>query len=165
MTHDISLFKEVMSRFATGVTVVTGIGDSGPVGFTCQSFASVSLDPPLVVVAPARSSTSWPRIAKSGHFCVNILAETQSDVCARFAVSGESKFSELSWRPAAMTGSPEIEGCLAWIDCRIELVHDAGDHELILGRVLQLHIGEGAPLIFFRRALSGLGDVNARNAT
>jgi 3-hydroxy-9,10-secoandrosta-1,3,5(10)-triene-9,17-dione monooxygenase reductase component len=156
VTEDILLFKEVMSRFATGVTVVTGIDQSEPVGFTCQSFASVSIDPPLVVVAPARSSTSWPKIAKSGHFCVNVLGETQSDVCSRFAVSGGSKFSELSWHSAPISGSPKIEGCIAWIDCRIELVHDAGDHELILGRVLHLALAEGAPLIFFRRALASI---------
>ena len=143
-------FRDAMSRFTTGVTIVAGIEDGQPVGFTCQSFVSLSIEPPYVAVAPARTSTSWPRIARSGHFCVNVLRAEQEDLCRGFAVSGGPKFDGVSWHPAPGTGSPVIEDCLAWVDCRVELVHDAGDHELILGRVLDLGIGEGDPLLFFR---------------
>ena len=145
-------FKDAMSRFATGVTIVSGIDpDSGDaVGFTCQSFVSLSIDPPYVAVAPARTSTSWPRIARTGAFCVNVLGERQEDLCRGFAVSGGPKFDGVPWHPAPGTGAPVIEGTLAWVDCRVELVHDAGDHELILGRVVDLGLGEGSPLLFFR---------------
>jgi 3-hydroxy-9,10-secoandrosta-1,3,5(10)-triene-9,17-dione monooxygenase reductase component len=147
---DAARFKEAMSCFATGVSIVSGIDGGEPVGFTCQSFMSLSLDPPYVAVAPARTSTSWPRIARTGAFCVNVLSEDQEELCKGFAVSGGPKFDGVPWRPAPGTGSPVIEGSLAWVDCRVELVHDAGDHELILGRVLDLGVGEGSPLLFFR---------------
>ena len=150
MTFDMAKFKEAMSTFATGITVVAGIEDGDPVGFTCQSFVSLSIDPPYIAVAPARTSTSWPRIAKAGSFCVNVLSEHQRELCQGFAVSGGNKFDGVAWSPAPETGSPLIEGSLAWVDCSVELVHDAGDHELIIGRVLDLDVGEGLPLLFFR---------------
>lgn len=150
MTFDMAKFKEAMSTFATGITVVAGIEDGDPVGFTCQSFVSLSIDPPYIAVAPARTSTSWPRIAKAGSFCVNVLGEHQRELCQGFAVSGGNKFDGVAWSPAPETGSPLIEGSLAWVDCSVELVHDAGDHELIIGRVLDLDVGEGLPLLFFR---------------
>lgn len=147
---DTDLFKAAMGRFTTGVTIVAGIDDGQPVGFTCQSFLSLSIDPPYVAVAPARTSTSWPRIARSGSFCVNVLTDAQEELCRGFAVSGGPKFDGVDWHPAPGTGSPVIGGSLAWVDCGVELVHDAGDHELILGRVLDLGVGEGTPLLFFR---------------
>ena len=151
-SFDVARFKDAMGRFATGVTIVAGVDGDEPVGFTCQSFVSLSLDPPYVAVAPARTSTSWPRIARSGSFCVNVLHEDQEELCRGFAVSGGPKFRGVEWHPAPGTGSPVIEGSLAWVDCRVELVHDAGDHELILGRVLDLGVreGEGWPLLFSR---------------
>jgi len=147
-------FKDAMSRFATGVTVVAGVEDGEPVGFTCQSFISLSLDPPFVAVAPARTSTSWPRIARAGSFCVNVLGDHQRELCRGFAVSGGPKFEGVNWHPAPITGAPLIEDSLAWVDCKVELVHDAGDHELIIGRVLELGTGEGSPLLFFRSNLA-----------
>jgi 3-hydroxy-9,10-secoandrosta-1,3,5(10)-triene-9,17-dione monooxygenase reductase component len=152
VSFDSGLFKQAMGTFATGVTIVSGIEDGGPVGFTCQSFMSLSIDPPFIGVAPARTSTSWPRIAKGGIFCVNVLSTHQSLLGQAFAVSGGDKFDGVAWRPAPATGAPVIDGCLAWVDCRLELVHDAGDHELIIGRVLDLGVeaGDGSPLLFFR---------------
>ena len=157
---DTAQFKDAMSRFTTGVTIVSGIDDGEPVGFTCQSFVSLSIEPPIIAVAPARTSTSWPRIAGSGSFCVNVLSEDQEALCKGFAVSGGTKFAGVDWHPAPGTGSPVIEGSLAWVDCRVELVHDAGDHELILGRVLDLGAAEGSPLLFFR---SGFATVSHDN--
>jgi 3-hydroxy-9,10-secoandrosta-1,3,5(10)-triene-9,17-dione monooxygenase reductase component len=151
MAFDVGQFKDAMSRFATGVTIVSGLEDGQPVGFTCQSFVSLSIDPPFVAVAPARTSTSWPRIATAGSFCVNVLGEHQQEVCQGFAVSGGDKFVGVDWHPAPVTGAPVIEGSLAWVDCHVELVHDAGDHELIIGKVLDLGSGEGSPLLFYRR--------------
>jgi 3-hydroxy-9,10-secoandrosta-1,3,5(10)-triene-9,17-dione monooxygenase reductase component len=147
---DTGQFKDALGRFATGVTIVSGIEAGEPVGFTCQSFVSLSIDPPYVAVAPARTSTSWPRIARSGSFCVNVLAEDQEELCMGFAVSGGAKFAGVAWHPAPATGSPVIEGSLAWVDCDVTLVHDAGDHELILGHVRGVGVGEGSPLLFYR---------------
>ncbi len=156
-------FREVMGHFATGVTVVTGIDPSGPAGFTCQAFAPLSLDPPLVAVAPAKTSMSWPRIASVGVFCVNVLSEAQEELCRRFAVSGGDKFMGVRWRHTPK-GAPLIEGALAWAECALVRVHDAGDHELVIGRVLGLGTGDGGgggagaarPLLFYRGRF-GLG--------
>ena len=153
VTFDTATFKEALGRFVTGVTVVTALEDEEPVGFTCQSFVSLSLEPPLVALAPAKSSTSWPRIAKAGSFCVNVLGHHQQEVCRKFAVSGGDKFAGVAWHRAA-GGAPIIEGSLAWVNCRLELIHDAGDHELVIGRVLDLGLGEGSPLLFYKSALS-----------
>ncbi len=150
MGIDLERFKEAMSRFATGITVVAGMEDGHPVGFTCQAFVSLSIDPPFVAVAPARTSTSWPRIARAGTFCVNVLADHQEELCRGFAVSGGDKFDGVDWHPAPASGSPVLDGSLAWVDCEVELVHDAGDHELIIGKVLDLGTADGWPLLFFR---------------
>lgn len=141
--------RRVLGSFATGVVVVTGDVDGGPVGFACQSFASVSLDPPLVLFCPAHTSTSWPRIATTGRFAANVLAADQRDVCARFATSGVDKFAGLDWTPTAW--GPALAGTLASVLCTVEQVHPAGDHDIVVGRVQQLvtHREDG-PLLFFR---------------
>lgn len=146
-------FREVLGRFATGVTVVTAFEDGVPVGFTCQAFASLSLQPPMVVLAPAKTSTSWPRMVKAGAFCVNILTDEQRAVSEAFAESREDKFKGVPWHFGA-AGTPVVDGCLAWVECALGAVHDAGDHELVTGRVLELGVSEGNPLIFYR---SGYG--------
>lgn len=149
---DTRTFRDVLGHFASGVTVVTAVTDDGPVGFTCQSFTSLSLDPPLVALAPGKSSTSWPRIAAAGAFCVNILEADQAELCRSFAVSGTEqgdKFAGIGWSPAR-SGAPVLQGVLAWVDCTLLAVHDAGDHELVLGRVIDLGVGDGEPLLFYR---------------
>jgi len=143
-------FRQVLGHFTTGVTVVTAAGPDGPVGLAVGSFASVSLDPALVAFFPDKGSSSWPQIEASGHFCVNVLAEAQEDVCRRFASKGDDKFRGLGWHSAG-SGAPILEGILAWIDCNIEAVTEAGDHYFVLGRVRDLAVvHDGAPLLFFR---------------
>ncbi|MBW3640658.1 MAG: flavin reductase family protein [Actinobacteria bacterium] len=143
--------RRVLGSFASGVVIVTGDDDGSPVGFTCQSFASVSLDPPLVLFCPAHTSLSWPRIRASGRFAVNVLADDQQHVSARFAVKGADKFAGLAWY--ATTWGPAIEGTLATVLCTVEDVHVAGDHDIVVGRVQQLVTHrEDAPLLFFRGA-------------
>jgi 3-hydroxy-9,10-secoandrosta-1,3,5(10)-triene-9,17-dione monooxygenase reductase component len=151
---DEARFREVLGHFATGVTVVTAMEDGEPVGFTCQAFTSLSLDPPMVALAPAKSSTSWPRIAKAGAFCVNILADTQEALCRSFAVSGGDKFASVAWHVGG-AGTPVLEGSLAWAECDLDTIYDAGDHELVVGRVRQLGVGRGSPLIFYRAGFGG----------
>lgn len=149
--------RRVLGSFASGVVIVTGDDDGAPVGFTCQSFASVSLDPPLVLFCPAHTSFSWPRIRTSGRFAVNVLADDQQHVSARFAVKGTDKFTGLAWYETPW--GPAIEGTLATVLCTVQDVHVAGDHDIVVGRVQQLVTHrEDAPLLFFRGAF-GLAPV------
>ena len=115
-------FRDVAGRFASGVTVITGMDDDGPVGFTCQSFHALSLDPPMVVFAVAHTSTSWPRIRASGRCCVNVLSDRQEAVARTFAMSGIDKFAEQRWTPTE-DGNPILEGVLAWFSCTISGIH------------------------------------------
>ncbi|HEX4866724.1 MAG TPA: flavin reductase family protein [Acidimicrobiales bacterium] len=147
---DSARYRQVLGHFPTGVTVITASGDPHPVGMAVGSFSSVSLDPPLVAFFAGRSSSTWPKIEAAGAFCVNILAEDQEGVCRRFASKDEDKFSGLGWTPAG-TGAPLLDGVLAWIDCDIDSVVDAGDHVCVMGKVRDLGVGhDGAPLVFFR---------------
>ncbi|WP_097886737.1 flavin reductase family protein [Streptomyces sp. st140] len=150
-------FRRVLGHFASGVTVVTARDADGPTGFACQSFASLSLDPPLVTFMVARTSTTWPRIARAGVFCVNILGAEQSALCRGFAVSGSDKFAGVAYRDAPATGSPLLDSVPAWIDCRIHAVHTGGDHLIVVGRVEALGAEEeGEPLLFHRGAFGRL---------
>ncbi|MFD8145896.1 flavin reductase family protein, partial [Streptomyces sp. NPDC059708] len=155
-------FRAVLGNFASGVTIITAPpidGEEGPAGFACQSFASLSLDPPLVTFMVARTSTTWPRIARAGVFCVNILGAAQGELCRAFAVSGADKFAGVSHRPAPVTGSPQLDSVPAWIDCRIHAVHTGGDHLIVVGRVEAMGAeGEGEPLLFHKGRFGRLAD-------
>jgi 3-hydroxy-9,10-secoandrosta-1,3,5(10)-triene-9,17-dione monooxygenase reductase component len=136
--------------------VVTALHDDAPVGFTCQSFASLSLDPPLVVIAPSKSSTTFPRIRAAGAFAANILAEEHGELARAFAVSGADKFCGVGWR-AGRAGAPILEGALAWAGCRLVAEHDAGDHTLVVAEVVEIgHAPAGAPLTFYRGGFARL---------
>ncbi|MEW2396804.1 flavin reductase family protein [Streptomyces sp. NPDC046862] len=156
-------FRRVLGSFATGVTVITapappGDGAAGPAGFACQSFSSLSLDPPLVAFMVGRTSTTWPRIARAGVFCVNVLAADQGGLCRGFAVSGADKFAGVAYDAAPATGSPRLAGAAAWIDCGIHAVHTGGDHLIVVGRVETLGTtGETdvPPLLFHRGRFGG----------
>ncbi|MFE2876580.1 flavin reductase family protein [Streptomyces roseus] len=147
-------FRAVLGNFASGVTVITAPaaeGEDGPAGFACQSFASLSLDPPLVTFMVARTSTTWPRIARAGVFCVNILGAEQGGLCRAFAVSGADKFAGVTHTPAPVTGSPQLDAVPAWIDCRVHAVHTGGDHLIVVGRVEAMGAaGEDGPLLFHK---------------
>lgn len=159
-TFDEATFRQVLARFATGVVVVTGSTEDGPAGLTCQSFSSLSLDPPLVLLSTARSSTTWPRIAATGRFAVNVLGADQQDVSSRFAVSGGDKFAEQGWRPGLL-GNPLLDGAIAHVECDIEALHDGGDHEIIVGRVRALEapgIESRSPLVYYRSGYRALVD-------
>ncbi|WP_121708923.1 flavin reductase family protein [Streptomyces sp. E5N91] len=147
---DTATFRSVIGHFCSGVTVVTGQTDDGPVGFTCQGFHSLSLEPALIVLLPGRGSTSWPRIAATGSFCVNVLAGDQEEVSNAFAVSGGDKFGGVDWRPSPY-GSPMIEGAAAWIHCTVDQVHKGGDHWIVVGAVRDLAANaDPDPLLFYR---------------
>ena len=151
-------FRDTLGQFATGVVIATGCLDGTPAGFAAQSFASLSLDPPLVALCPSKTSTSWPKLRDSGHFCINVLSDGQQAVSDLFAQTGIDKFADLAWQPG-QTGSPVLAGVLAYIDCELADELDAGDHTIAIGRVRDLGVLEeqGAPLLFWRGAYGTFG--------
>jgi 3-hydroxy-9,10-secoandrosta-1,3,5(10)-triene-9,17-dione monooxygenase reductase component len=147
-TVDPDRFRTILGHAPSAVVIVTGFGPDGPVGLSVGSFVSVSLDPPLVGFFPAKTSTSWPSIRATGRFCINVLAEDQTDISRKFAVKGGDKFDGVRWSHG-VSGSPVIDNCVAWIDCDVEQELDTGDHMLVLGRVLDLDVARDAhPLVF-----------------
>jgi flavin reductase (DIM6/NTAB) family NADH-FMN oxidoreductase RutF len=143
-------YRTVLGHFATGVTVITATLDGEPIGMAANSFTSVSLDPPLVLFCAAYSSSTWPKIEAAGAFCVNILADDQEDVCRLMATKDVDRFAQVGWRKGP-TGSPILDGVLAHIDCTTDAIHDAGDHAVVVGRVVELEVHhENGPLTFFR---------------
>lgn len=151
---DPARFRHVLGHYPTGVVVVTALDRTGAaIGMTVGSFTSVSLDPPLVAFLPDRNSGSWRALRESGErFCVNVLSAGQEDVCRAVAVRKTDKFHDIEWRPSP-AGNPVINGAVAWIDCVTEQLHDAGDHHIVVGRVLHLQEGDGeTPLLFHQGA-------------
>src|SRR5579871_3776106 len=142
-------FRSVLGRLPTGVVVIAGGESENPSALVVGSFMSVSLQPPLVAVCPAKTSTSWPAIEASGHFCANVLGEGQESLARNFAVSGGDKFAGVGWAPSPATGSPLLDGVAAWIDCRIYERYEGGDHWLVLGEVMELSgLADAGALIF-----------------
>lgn len=144
-------FRRALGQFPTGVAVITAeSAQDGASGMVVSSFTSVSLDPPLVGFLPAKSSTSWPRIERTGSFCVNVLSADQEAVCRRFASKAPDKFEGQTYELGA-TGAPKIAGSVARIHCEIDSVIDAGDHLMVFGAVRELELGESEqPLVFYQ---------------
>lgn len=161
---DPRVFRNVLGRFCTGVTVVTALGQDGaPVGFACQSFTALSLEPPLVLFCPVGGSRTWATIERAGKFCVNVLAEEQRQVCARFGSRAADRFAGTQWY-ASELDLPILADALAAIQCSVVNVVDGGDHLIVVGRVLALAepVGSGRPLLFYRGRYAGLGSTDGR---
>ena len=152
-------FRDVLGHYASGVTVVTTTSGGEPVGMTCQSFTSVSLDPPLVAFLPARQSRAFAAIQRAGHFCVNFLAAGQEAISNQMASSSSTdKFAGVAWQPSPGTGSPLVEGVIGHVDCTVWAVHEAGDHYVVIGKVVEMAVGgSGDPLLYFRGAYRTTG--------
>jgi 3-hydroxy-9,10-secoandrosta-1,3,5(10)-triene-9,17-dione monooxygenase reductase component len=153
-------FRQVLGHFATGVTVITGMHEGEPAGFACQAFTALSLDPPLVLFCPGKTSGTWPRIARIGELGVNFLSAQQRDLARKFGVTATDEFDGVSWTPAR-NGAPILDGVLAWASCTAETVHEAGDHFIVIARVTELgdtrpagsrppETRPGDPLLFYR---------------
>jgi flavin reductase (DIM6/NTAB) family NADH-FMN oxidoreductase RutF len=138
--------RDAFGRFATGVCLVTTIGPEGPVGFTANSFSSVSLDPPLVLWSPARASRRFAAFVAARHYAIHILAHDQSDWTQRFSRAGDG-FSGLG-HSLTDEGIPVLSEALARFDCAAHATHDGGDHAILVGRVLRAVFREGEPLVF-----------------
>jgi 3-hydroxy-9,10-secoandrosta-1,3,5(10)-triene-9,17-dione monooxygenase reductase component len=145
-------FRAILGRFTTGVVAVTALReqDSMPVGLVVNSFTSVSLDPALVLICIAHTSTSWPHVRSAERFCINILGEGQREIGKRFATSGTDKFRGVHWTTSARR-TPILDGAIGWLECSVEAEYPAGDHMVIIARVHDLDAHhDGAPLVFYR---------------
>lgn len=151
-------FRRVLGSLPTGVTVITAHGADGPIGFAANSVTSVSLDPPLMLFCPAKSSSTWPALRDVGAFCINVMASHHREVTGRFAARGTDRFAGVGCvdRP---TG-PALADAVAWIECRLHEEHDAGDHTIVVARVVAIEAAEHAaqPLVFFRGAYGSFHD-------
>jgi flavin reductase (DIM6/NTAB) family NADH-FMN oxidoreductase RutF len=145
--------RDVLGRFATGITVLTSAAGDRAHGMTANSFSSVSLDPPLVLVCIKRGAVMLDTIASNRAFAVSILGADQERVARYFASrerpAGISQFDAVDWMPAPATGAPLLAGALAWLECELESVHDGGDHLIFIGRVLGLGAGDKVNALLF----------------
>jgi 3-hydroxy-9,10-secoandrosta-1,3,5(10)-triene-9,17-dione monooxygenase reductase component len=149
---DDNRFRSVLGHF------ITAVDDDEPVGIAANSFTSLSLDPPLILFCVAHSSSTWPRIERAGTFAVNILGEDHAELSQLFAQRGADRFSATPWR-TGVSGAPVLEDAIAYLDCRFEAEYPGGDHKIIVGRVLDLDMREGArPLLFYRGGYERMHD-------
>ncbi|GAA0950140.1 flavin reductase family protein [Actinocorallia libanotica] len=146
--------RRVLGTFASGVVAVTAVLDGEPVGMACQSFSSLSLEPPLVTFCPGNGSTTWPKIRRAGRFAVNVLAADQEGIC--MALAGPRKFEGVAWEPGG-NGAPLLPGALAWIEADLSAELPGGDHSIVIGAVTALAAErDAAPLLFFRSSFGSL---------
>ena len=153
-------FKEAVSRFATGVTVVGTMSEQGPIGMTVTAFSSLSLQPPLVLVCIDRGAYLHDQLYQSQNFSVNLLAHHQLEWGMRFAGQTDERpaerFEDIDYLTAE-SGAPILPGCLAWVDCTLHTTHDGGDHTIFVGHVLASgNSPEDVPLLYFDRRWAGL---------
>ena len=150
LAPDPATYRTVLGHFATGVVIVTAFDGDEPVGMACNSFTSVSLEPPLVLFCAAKSSSTWPRIQGARKWAANILDDDGEEICRLFAKKGADRFARIAYTPGR-TGSPILEDALAYVDCETLVEHDAGDHVIVVGGVVELgYQHEGTPLLFYR---------------
>ena len=153
---DPTRLRHVFGHYPTGVVVAAAFYEGAPVGMAVGSFTSVSLDPPVIAFMPDKTSSSFPSIRAAGSFSINILGSDQEAACRAFAMRGGDKFAGLRWVPSEQTGSPILDGVIAWIDCTIESVISAGDHYIVLGRVHELSVmNKNSPLLFLQGGYGG----------
>lgn len=160
-------FRATLGHFASGITIVSGMHDGEPVGMTCQSFFSQSIDPPLVSFSVMETSTTYPKLRTAGRFCVNVLSESQQHVSAQFGRSSGDKWAGIQWK-STMGGNPVIDDTVMWVDCELEDELVAGDHIIVVARVVEMSPMEHAarePLVFFRGAYRRLAESFDNRAT
>jgi flavin-dependent trigonelline monooxygenase, reductase component len=157
-TLDVAELRQTLGSFATGVAVATTLDAKGiPKGFTANSFTSVSLDPPLVLVCVDKSASCYPAFADTAHFAINILCEAQQHVSRAFASKSPDKFADMPWVPG-VTGSPIFPDSTAWLDCELHNRVEAGDHLIVIGRVLSFgHSPAKRPLGYHRGSYIAFG--------
>ncbi len=153
--------KQVLSRWATGVTIVTARAGDRIHGMTVSAFSEVSLEPPLVLVCADKTSNTQPLIAEGGVVAVNVLASDQVELSNRFASKEDEhrRFVDLDYE-SGRTGAPLLAGTLAALDCTVVAAHDAGDHVIYVGRVEEVRCPDGEPLLYYARGYHRLTDLD-----
>lgn len=148
---DPRFYRQVLGQYPTGVCVITARGPDGEnVAMVVGSFTSVSLAPSLVAFFPDKNSSSWAKLRECPRFCVNVLAADQEDTCRKLASKNPDKFAGIAHRMSEL-GNPVLEGVVAWIECDTHAISDAGDHDMVTGRILALDVAGGElPLLFFQ---------------
>jgi flavin reductase ActVB len=150
-------FVEAMKRFASGVTIVTTLDEDGNwKGFTASAFCSLSLEPPLVLVCQARTSSSYSAFARCDRFLVNILGRQHQDLALHFARSGGDKFTDATFEPGRVSQLPLLPDALAVLGCETHARYDGGDHDIYVGRVYSCRVRDGAPVLHFDSRFWGL---------
>lgn len=151
MPQDIQDFKNCLSMFTTGITIVTTrVDNSFNLGITVNSFNSVSLSPCLILFSLSKSSSNYKKFVSQRHFCVNILSATQQELCKKFARPSDVDWSKINFSYSEVTNSPIIEGSMAIVDCNIYNIYDGGDHDIIVGKVQDYKIlNKTEPLVYF----------------
>lgn len=159
------LFRSVFRDHAASVVVVTAAGSTAPAGFTATSLASVSLEPPMVSFAVARSASAWSTVSRSPRLAVHLLAHDQESLATTFAASGIDRFEHVRWRTAP-GGEPLIDGCAAYLCCEVVQHVPAGDHVLVVARVATARVERpGSPLIYHDGAYSSVSRVRDASPT
>ncbi|MEO7261494.1 MAG: flavin reductase family protein [Jatrophihabitantaceae bacterium] len=148
---DANLLRHVLGHYPTGVAVITAHTGHGPVGVAMNSFTSVSLQPPLVLFCPAKSSTTWPALREVGKIAINVLSAGQEAVSRKFAARAVDRFSEESWS-VGENGAPLLHDALGWLECTIQSESEAGDHTVVIAEIerMNVHWDITEPLVFFR---------------
>lgn len=147
-------FRRTLGHFATGVTIITArLGSGQPIGMTCNSFASVSLDPPLVQWSIAKTSRNYAAIGLAEHFAVHVLDATQREICRQFSAKEGDRFANVELE-IGLRNLPLLTRYHARFECDTHARHDAGDHTILIGSVLRLSEHEGEPLVFYRGEFS-----------
>ena len=147
---DSDLFRAVLGRFASGITVITACDANGtPHGMTVSAFSSLSLDPPLSLVCVANDATMAPVLASTETFAVNVLSAGQEAMSRRFAGKVDDRFAGVGYHDGEL-GDPVLEDVLAWMQCRVTARHPAGDHVIVVGQVEHASAADGKPLLYYR---------------
>ncbi|WP_394843799.1 flavin reductase family protein [Pendulispora brunnea] len=154
-TISTAAFRESLAHFASGVTIVTMRAPEGPVGFTASAFTSVSLEPPLILVCVGKQASLHDRFLVHEHFGVSILAQEQAWVAAQFSQRKVDRFRDVPLNEGPVAGVPLIDGAIVHLECRCHERHPAGDHTIVLGKVLYAKVTHGKPLVHYKRAFGG----------
>jgi flavin reductase (DIM6/NTAB) family NADH-FMN oxidoreductase RutF len=156
-------FRDALGHYASGITVIGGMVDGLPTGFTCQSFYSVSMTPPLVSFSVRLNSKSWPSIRDTGSFSVNILSHVQRPISDVFGSSTVDRWAGVKWRKTK-GGNPAIEDTLLWLDCDIHAEYEVGDHWIVIGRLREVSTMDGddakGPLLYFKGRYRSLQEMD-----
>jgi 3-hydroxy-9,10-secoandrosta-1,3,5(10)-triene-9,17-dione monooxygenase reductase component len=159
-------FRDALGLYASGITVIAAHDGDEPLGFTCQSFYSVSTDPPLISFSVMVTSSTYPRIRETGKFSVNVLSKTQQPISNQFARRGIDKWAGIAWKMSDGQ-NPIIDGTLTWLDCEIVAEHQAGDHYIVIGQVLTIGSNDryiDEPLVYFKGNYRHLNDSGSSTA-